>query len=213
MMATWIFIIALAAATLVAMILLFRLPRAAGTAIASALLLGLAGYAMQGEPSRSGAPKTASQSESGEGPLIVEARQRLFDNGANPRSYMILADGFTRRGQYQNAATILADATRKYPYDAEAWTALGNVLTAHAEGRLAAPARRAFAEASKADPGSVAPGFFLGVAELRAGKLIEAHKAWSAALANAPEDAPGRAEVVQRLAQLETLIRRLAEQP
>lgn len=204
--------VGLAVAALVAMILLFRLPRAASTAIASALLLGLAGYALQGEPGKPGAPKMAVEGNPEDGPLLVEARQRLFDNAANPRSYMILADGFARRGQYQNAATILAEATRNYPADAEAWTALGNALTAHAEGRLAAPARKAYANASQADPASVAPGFFLGVAELRAGNLIEAHKAWSAALRNAPQGAPGRAEVAQRLGQLEALIRKIAAQ-
>lgn len=211
-MMSWILALALALGSLAAMVFLFRLPRAAVTSIAAALMLGLAGYALQGEPDKPGAPRAAVDGNREEGPLLVEARQRLFDNAANPRAYMILADGFTRNGQYENAAKILVEATRSYPQDAEAWTALGNVLVAHAEGRLAAPARMAFARASEADPGSVAPGFFIGISELRAGKLIEAHKAWTAALRNAPEDAPGRAEVAQRLAQLEALIRKIAGQ-
>jgi cytochrome c-type biogenesis protein CcmH len=211
-MTSWILALGLALASLAAMVLLFRLPRAAISAIAAALMLGLAGYAFQGEPDKQGSPKAGVDVSREEGPLIVDARQRLFDNAANPRSYMILADGFTRNGQYENAAKILAEATRSYPQDAEAWTALGNVLVAHAEGRLAAPARMAYAKASEGDPGSVAPGFFIGISELRAGKLIEAHKAWTTALKGAPQDAPGRAEVAQRLIQLEALIRKIAGQ-
>ena len=211
-MTSWLLATGLAVAALAAMIWLFRVPRPAVTAVASALMVGLAGYALQGKPDLPSAPKRGAEQKREDGPLLVEARQRMFDNAANPRSYMILADGFARNGQYENAAAILGKATKDYPHDAEAWTALGNVLVAHAEGRLAAPSRMAFAKASEADPGSVAPGFFLGIAELRAGKLIEAHKAWSAALRNAPENAPGRAEVAERLFQLEQLIRRIAAQ-
>lgn len=209
-MMAWILAAGLAAIVLLAMAFLFRVPRAGLTSVASALMLGLAGYALQGDPSQPGAPKEGAEANRAEGPLIVSARQRMFDNAANPRAYMILADGFTRQGQFEEAATILAEATRNYPQDAEAWTALGNVLVAHAEGRLAPPAAAAFERAREADPGSVAPGFFEGIAQLRAGNLIEAHKAWTAALRAAPPDAPGRAEVGQRLSQLEAVIRKIA---
>ncbi len=212
-MGVWFWVVGLAVLSLAAMALAFRLPRGGVMAVGSALLAGLAAYGLQGQPFQPGSPRMAEDSANGEGPLLVEARQRMFDNAANPRHYMILADGFARQGQFENAATILADATRRYPHDAEAWTALGNVLVAHAEGQLAAPAKAAYASAAKADPSSVAPGFFLGIAYLRQGKLIEAHKAWSGALQDTPENAYGRAEVAGRLTQLETILRKLAEQP
>ena len=209
---TWLIVIGLAAAALAAAVLLFRLPRAAALSVASALLLGLAGYAWQGKPGLPGAPKEGTEAAKEEGPLLVEARKRFYRADAPPRSYLIMADGFARQGQFKDAADILDGALAAGVQDPEAWVALANVLVAHAEGNLAPPALLAFERAEKLDPGNLAPGFFIGVAKLRVGKLVEAHKAWSTALRNAPADAPGRAEMERRLAELEQVMRQFAAQ-
>lgn len=210
----WPLVVALALLVLLTMIFVFRVPRAATTAIASALAMGLAGYALQGAPDRPGAPKrpAADDAQAQDGLALVEARKRFFAKDRPQANHMILADAFMRRGHYAEAAGVLRGAVRDHPDDAEAWLALATALSAHADGTLAAPALRAFDAARKASPGNPGPDFFIGVSELRAGRLIEAHKAWTAAVRGAAPDAPGRAEVEQRLRQLDALIRRLAGQ-
>ena len=207
----WLWVIGLALATLVVAAYLFRLPRAAACAMASALMLGLAGYAMQAEPDKAGAPVLLAKADKADGSPVIEARKPFFED-APAASYMILADAFARKGQYADAAGVLRGALKTHPDDAQAWLALGNALVAHANGTMSPPARLAYERASLAAPGNPGPGFFMGVAELQAGNLAEAHKLWSAALAAAPADAPGRDLMEQRLARFDELIRRLAEQ-
>ncbi len=206
-----LYAIGLAAAAMGAMVWLFRLPKAAAFAIGSALILGLAGFALQSDPGKPGAPAGAAEGGKGEdGTPLVESRKLFFAKRLPPPSYMIFADAYTRQGQYADAVTILREVVDKHPKDGEAWVALGNVLVAKGQGNLAPPALLAYRKASQADPDSLAPGFFMGVAELQAGRLVEGYKLWAAALSQSPPDAPGRAELEQRLAQLDTLMRQIA---
>ena len=207
----WLWVIGLALAVLVAAIVLFRLPRAAACAVASALLLGLAGYAMQSEPDKAGSPVLLAKADQADGSSLIDARKPFFED-APPSNHMILADAFARKGQYADAAAVLRGALRAHPEDAQGWLALGNALVAHANGTMSPPARLAYQRAALAAPGNPGPGFFLGVAELQAGNLVETHKLWSAALAAAPADAPGRELMEQRLARFDQLIRSLAEE-
>jgi cytochrome c-type biogenesis protein CcmH len=208
-----LYAIGLAAVILLAMVVLFRLPRAAGFAVGSALILGLAGFLLQSDPAKPAAPaRTAETGKQVDGSPLVEARRLFFAANVAPQYHVILADGFTRQGQYAEAATILRNATAKYPGDGEAWVALGNALVAHGQGTLSPPALMAYRKAALTAPDSLAPGFFMGVAELQAGRLVEGYKLWASALRQSPADAPGRAELEQRLGQLDVLMRRIAVQ-
>lgn len=208
-----LYAIGLAAAVMIAMVWLFRVPRPAAFAIGSALILGLAGFALQSDPGKPAAPTRATGEGRGEdGSPLVESRKLFFEKRLPPPLYMVIADAYTRQGQYADAVGILRDVLDKHPKDGEAWVALGNVLVAHGQGMLSPPAVLAYRKASLADPDSLAPGFFMGVAELQAGRLVEGYKLWAMALSRSPADAPGRAELEQRLAQLDTLMRQIAAQ-
>ena len=56
----WAVVIGLALAAFVTLAVVFKVPRKGWEAIGAALLLGIAGYALQGSPNQPGAPKAAA---------------------------------------------------------------------------------------------------------------------------------------------------------
>lgn len=208
---SWLFAIGLALAALVVMVAPFRLPRRTWTTLGAALAAGLAGYATQASPDQPGAPASRAEVADKAGPDLVDVRKRLSGN-LRTSNYLIVSDAFTRRGDYANAAEVLRGAVRKNPDDAEAWLAMANDLAAHADGNLTPAARYAYRRASAAAPDAPGPEFFMGVAMLRQGDLVEAHKLWSSAFAKAPDDAPWRGDLEARLAELERVMRMIAGQ-
>ncbi len=204
---TWLLAIGLALAAFALAALVFGVARQGWTTFAAALALGLAGYALQASPDIPGAPaaKTAATGEAGW--AFVEARQEMVAGGDRSTSgRMIVADALARRGQYANAAAMLRAVVAENPRDGEAWLALGNALVEHAGGALTQPALLAYRRAEVAAPGSAGPGYFLGMALIRQGRLMEARGVWAATLEAASEDAAGRAALEERLARLDALI-------
>lgn len=210
---TWIAAIALALAAFAVAALVLRLPRVTWTALLAALALGLAGYAWQASPDQPGAPKPMrAAAAQGEWPL-VEERKALIDPGRASNSPLVLtADGYARRGRFEESAALLRSALQRQPTDAEAWLALANVLVEHADGNLTRPALLAFRRAAEADPRSVAPGYFLGVALLRQGRFGEGREVWQRTLQEAPADAFGRARMQDRADGLDRLLQQIIEQ-
>lgn len=206
---SWWFAIGLALATMLAVMLVFRLPRPLWPVVGTALMLGLAGYAWQGHPGMPGAPKAAAVPDRADGSAMVAMRQD-FAGGAPTSDFLVISDGFARRGDFANAAAILRGAVRKNPEDAQAWLAMANALVEQAEGNLTPAALYAYRKAGEVAPADPAPPFFLGVAMLRAGRLIEADQLWRESLGKTPKDAPWRAVLEQRIGALEGLMRRIA---
>jgi cytochrome c-type biogenesis protein CcmH len=204
--------IALAVVAFLAAAFVLRLPRTAWALFGAALLFGLAGYAIQGSPDEPGAPKAAVDDTSGSGAALVEARRALFDPSVPPAPFVTVADGFARRGQYADAAGMLRGALDRDPNDAEAWLALGNALVEHAEGQATPAAMYAYDRAQKLAPGNPGPGFFVGLALIRSGKVGEARDIWADLLAHAPANAPWRAEMQERLDRLDVLIGQMGGQ-
>ncbi len=191
--------------------LALRLPRSGWALFGAALLFGLAGYALQGSPGQAGAPKVATTGAADAGVALVEARRELF-GPAPPSHFVIVADGFSRRGQHADAAGILRGSLDQNPDDPEAWLALANALVENAEGRLTPAAIYAFSRAEQADPASPGPGFFLGVALINSGRPAEARGLWAGMLERAPADAPWREGLEQRLERLDGLIAQMGGQ-
>ena len=198
--------LALAAFAIAAFVM--QVPRALWTSLLAALVLGLAGYAYQGSPDFVSAPRAAQAEESETGWQLVEARKEMIGEGEGSRDNMLIfADGLTRKGQFVNASVILEGVVEDNPRDHEAWLALGNVLVEHASGALTPAAMHAYAKAEEARPGSVGPGYFVGLAMIRQGAFVEAHQTWSGTLDRAAEDAAGREALAERLGRLEELMR------
>ena len=203
---TWIVIIALAVVAFAALVLLFRVPRGGWETILAALMLGLAGYAAQGHPGDPGAPRFADEKPAANPEALVAIRQKLAGSDDQGDSWLTVADAMSRHGQYADAANILRGAVDKNPANAQAWLALANALVSHSQGALSPAALLAFRHAATIDPNAPGPPFFLGLAFARSGQLAAARGQWASLLDRSPANAPWRADLTQKLAELDAMI-------
>lgn len=179
-------------------------------AVGAALVAGLAGYAAQGHPGLAGSPRYAIPEPAFENPgALVQARLSLSGQTGLPSDGNILrADAYVRNGQFADAVDWLRVAVEKDPNNSEAWLALGNALVAHAEGMLSPSALYAYRKAAEAAPNAPGPPWFLGLALAQSGQFGQARAIWAQLLASAPQDAPWRADLADKLQRLDALIAR-----
>lgn len=204
----WVLAMVLAAAAFAVVAFVLKAPRATWALIGAALLAGVAGYGVQANPSLSGSPKAPLQSGNGEGDAAMIAARRALqsESGISGNKWLVVGDGLFRNGQYAAASAIVLGAVRANPKDAEAWLALANALVAHADGTLTPASAFAFDRAQEAAPAHPGPKFFRGLAMAQSGQFKEARTLWADLLAQSPADAPWRADLQARLAQLDAFI-------
>ena len=209
---TWLLAIALTLAAFALAAFAVGIARNLWTTFAAALALGLAGYALQASPGLPGAPASPAANTDELGWSLVEAREEMIgESGQSQSDKLLIADAYARRGRYADAVVMLNGAVADNPRDAEAWLALGNALIEHADGALTQPALLAYRRAAELDPDGTGPGYFLGLALIRQGRLLEAREIWASTLAGAAEDAAGRTALGGRLARLDALLSQAAE--
>jgi cytochrome c-type biogenesis protein CcmH len=183
------FILLLLLASSVGALWLFNVRGGLLTAAMAALVLGAAGYAVQGSP---GAPDAPAQGSEGREVIpLTAARHAFFGNFSSEESWLALSDGLARGGNTEDAVGLLQNAVGKYPGDAQLWIGLGNALVDHAHG-LTPPAEFAYQRAAELAPGHPAAPFFYGLALARSGDRAGAIAIWKRILANAPTDASWR---------------------
>ena len=178
---------------------LLRVRGAGLTACASALVIGAAGYALQGSPNLPGSP--AQGTEDRDHFPLTQARHAFFGNFTPAESWLRLSEALARDGQSADAVGILENAVRRYPGDAQLWIGLGNALVDHARG-ITPAAELAYKRAEQVTPGYPGPPFFYGLALARSGDREGALKLWRGILASAPKDASWRPLVEQGVAAL-----------
>jgi tetratricopeptide (TPR) repeat protein len=145
----------------------------------AALMLGGAGYALQGRPSLAGAPQRAA---TGSAPLSLrEPRHLFFGEFSGSERWMIISESLASRGNMREAAGAIRAGLKLQPRDAALWTGLGNALVDHA-GMLTPAAVLAFDRAEALAPKHPGPLFFRGLALARSGKRDEALAVWRQAL-------------------------------
>jgi cytochrome c-type biogenesis protein CcmH len=198
----WLWVMLAALVTIVALFVLGKLPAAARPLAAAAVMLGMAGYALQGSPSLPGKPVAAPEEPEGFGDVIADQRQGMADRFGPAAQWLGMSDGFARTGKTELAAKTLEKGLARYPDNVDLWVGLGNALTAHGGGMMSPAAALAFDEAARRDPAHPAPPFFAGLALAQGGDLKGAEAVWSELLARSPADAPWRADLEMRLAQL-----------
>lgn len=206
---TWVAILLLAAAAFGAAAW-WRLPRALWSLTGAALCLGLSGYALQGAPELPGKPTSAQATRApGLGAGLIELRRAMFGAPVPPSRYVVVADGFARRGDHAEAAAFLRNAVLDQPRDTEAWVALGLALESYADGRATPASRYAWARARALAPQSPAPPYFEALGFLREGSFVEARDSLAEAVALTPEDAPYRRDFEWQLSRLDLLLDRM----
>jgi cytochrome c-type biogenesis protein CcmH len=204
---TWLLAIGLALAAFVVAALVLRAPRKSWEAIGAALLLGVAGYALQSSPGVPAAPKQARETLSGDPAALVKARSKVTKSGIPPQDrWVVIADAMARNSQFGDAAEVLRGAIGRDPKNAEAWLAMANALVQHADGLLTPSSLYAYRRASEAAPEHPGPPYFLGLALAQSGRFAEARTLWRKLLDQTPPDAPWRSDLTQQLGRLEALI-------
>ncbi|MCW3797003.1 tetratricopeptide repeat protein [Sphingomonas sp. BN140010] len=170
-----------------------KLRGAALQLVLAALMLGSAGYALQGRPSLPGVAKGAGRRAP---PLpLTEPRQAMLGRFTAAEPWLIMADAFERRGNTEGAVKIIRSALRKHPRDAALYIGLGNALVDHA-GMITPASTIAFERARQLAPKHPAPLFFQGLALARSGEPAQALALWRQALALTPPGADYRPIII-----------------
>jgi cytochrome c-type biogenesis protein CcmH/NrfG len=199
----WVIMVALAAIAGGGLWKWGRLPRSAFEPIAAALLLGLAGYALQGSPGLPDHPVKSPEDLSRAREADIEIRKQMGQQrfGTGP-SWLMAADGAMRAGLPSAAVTYIKTGLKQNPRDPDLWVGLGNALVVHSGGMVSPAATYAFQKAAEIAPDHPGPPFFMGLALAQSGQFAQARAIWTELLARAPADAPWKADLEQRLAQL-----------
>jgi cytochrome c-type biogenesis protein CcmH len=172
---------------------------AALTASAAALLIGGAGYALQGSPGLPSAP--AQGMEARDIFPLTQARHAFFGDFSPEESWLRMSEALARDGQSADAVGILENAVKRYPGSSELWIGLGNALVDHGRG-ITPAAELAYKRAEEVAPGYPAPPFFYGLALARSGDREGALKLWRGILSKAPPKASWRPLVEEGVAAL-----------
>lgn len=177
-----------------------RLRGAALQLTLAALMIGAAGYALQGRPSLSGAPASARATAA---PLpLTEVRQAMLGRFNASDRWLVIADSFASRGNTGEAVGAIRAGLKAHPDDFALWIGLGNALVDHA-GMITPASDLAFTRARQLAPQHPAPRFFEGLALARSGKREEALTLWREALALAPPGTSYRPMIAGGVAALE----------
>ena len=203
---TWVLIVLIAVAVFAALVWLLKLPRGGWEWTGAALLLGISGYTLQGSPSQPGAPKPPVENPGTADAALIAQRQAMGSAFGSGQSWLIVADGLSRQGQYGAAAQVLRNGVHQNPKDADLWVALGNALVGHGDGFISPAAQFAFQRAATISPTHPGPPFFMGLALAQSGRLAEARAIWARLLEQAPKEASYRADLESRLARLDAMI-------
>lgn len=202
----WVAIIGLAALVILALWRFGGLPRAGWEPVAAALLLGLAGYALQGSPRLPDHPVITQPDQGAVDEKAIEQRNQMGTRFGGEANWLVAADGAMRAGMTRSAVTYITSGLREYPKSADLWVGLGNALIIHAQGMITPAAQQAFAEARRLAPDHPGPAFFLGLAQAQAGELEQARDTWRGLLDRSPPDAPWRAGLEARVKEIDAML-------
>jgi cytochrome c-type biogenesis protein CcmH len=181
-----------------------KLKRSALEFSVAALLVAVAGYALQGSPSLPGS--TRATSDDGKGEIAPpEIRKTSASSMSAEEEWLATADALVRAGRVRYAVDMLGEGAKKFPQNPDIWVGLGNALVVHGNGQMNPAAQFAFEKAAKIAPNHPGPPFFLGLTLAQSGKLDEAGEVWRGLLARAQADAPWKADLEARLAEINQL--------
>ncbi len=206
----WIALLVLAAGSF-ALLVALRLGRLLWSLAGAALMLGAAGYALQGSPFLPARAAVPVMAETADDPALLDLRDRMVGRFSGDGAYQVAADAMTRAGDPKSAVTVLLGGIRAVPDSLLLWTALGNALAAHDGGQVSPPALFAFQRAARLSPEHPAPPFFLGLAHVRAGEFAKARPLWARAFALSPDAASYKRDIGVRLLLLDRYLKAVGE--
>ena len=205
--------LALAGGAAAGLLRLIGLPRGMWAFVGAALMLGAAGYALQGEPRLASTPVSADAVPIEVDPDLIALRDAMFGRFRADTAYLVAADALTRVGKPAYAVQAVLGGIHHHPQSVALWTGLGSALATHDGGQVSPPALFAFRRAIALAPQHPAPVFFLGLAYVRAGDFARARPLWARAVALTPTTVSYREELALRLMLLDRLLAEAGETP
>jgi len=183
----------------------WSLAAAAGLAVLVPALAA-AVYQRLGSPT---APTASAQREAagpaggGElGTMVDRLAARLRTEPDDLQGWMLLGRSYLQSGRYGDAIAAYTRAMALDPQDSDVQVAYGEAMVFAADGIVTPPARSAFAQALLSDPQQAGARYYLGLADVQAGKKSAGYDAWLALAADTPPDAPWAALLERQLTQL-----------
>jgi tetratricopeptide (TPR) repeat protein len=173
--------------------------------VGAAMMLGAAGYALQGDPVLPGHPVAANAEPIEVDPAMVEFRDSMLGHYTAEGAYLVAADGVTRSGDTKSAVQAILGGINKYPRSLALWTGLGSALSVH-DNVVSPAALYAFRHAAELNPKNPAPPYFLGLAYIRAGEYAVARPYWAKALELSEPKQPFRNDIAAQLARLDAFL-------
>lgn len=176
---------------------------AAAVVLAVALPAGAVGlYQRLGSPNAPAAP-TPAQAQAGElGTMTERLAARLKQQPDDLQGWMLLGRSYLQSGRYGDAVAAYTRAMNLAPQDADVQVAFAEALVFAADGIVTPPARSAFAQALTIDPTQAGARYYLGLADVQAGKKEQGYEAWLALARDTPPDAPWAELIKRQLNQL-----------
>lgn len=197
----WVLIVLLALGVFLALWRLAGFTQVTLRLLTSALLVGIAGYAVQGRPLLHGKPVPPPVRQGQSSSASGEAGGQSLGYGADA-SWLTIAEAYQGAGDKQNAVNNIRARLRAHPNEADLWVGLGAALVMHADGLITPAAELSFRRAERLERHHPGPKFFYGLSLAQKGKPEQAERAWAELLANAPADADWRPLVEANLAVL-----------
>ena len=169
-------------------------------------LLTLGVYLTYGSPSLPGYPYAEHSQVALEkaqiGDLVAKVEARLRTHPEEAEGWDVVAPVYLRLGRFRDAADAFSRAVRLKGESVKRLAGLAEASVLGADGVVTEDARVAYEKILKLEPGRPEARFWLALAKEQDGKLADAAAEYKALLSGAPADAPWRAAVEQRIADV-----------
>jgi cytochrome c-type biogenesis protein CcmH len=122
--------------------------------------------------------------------LIAKTEEHLAANPGDGRGWELLAPIYMRQMRADDAANAYRNAIKYLGPNAQLYGALGETLTAAAQGQVTKDARAAFDQALTLDASDPRSRFYVALADAQEGALDKALAEFNALAKDSPKDAP-----------------------
>jgi cytochrome c-type biogenesis protein CcmH len=122
--------------------------------------------------------------------LIAKTENHLAANPSDGRGWELLAPIYMRQMRADDAANAYRNAIKYLGQNAQLYGALGETLTAAAQGQVTKDAREAFEKALTLNAGDPRARFYVALADAQGGALDKALTEFTALAKDSPKDAP-----------------------
>jgi cytochrome c-type biogenesis protein CcmH len=160
-------------------------------------------YGSPGFPSYPTAARTQPPMEGAQmGELIAKVEARLREHPEDADGWDVIAPVYLRLGRFRDAADAFDRVVRLKGETVKRLSGFAEASVLGADGIVTEDARLAYEKILKLEPGRAEARFWLALAKEQDGKLGEAIADYQALLAQSPLDAPWRAALERRIADV-----------